>query len=239
MWTICSSLCIVFHRPARSVSIAALSISSSSLPLARLPRIFGNVRLGAAVFVEIAIDPVAERDDAEDLAGLGRFLGIQLFDGAAKLGQVGADAGILVDRLDRAVEEAVRRAGGFGDLLAAHRGQLVDLLAEFRAVGVERGELVDELRDALVELARFLGLERNQPGGFGRRDRLQAPRARSSFSLVLVSVAGSVAMITSFHCHGGAVADGERRQPRRARAFGCIIGAIQHGARDRRMVNAD
>ena len=86
------------------------------------------------------------------LRGLARFLGVERFDGATKLGQVGADAGVLVDRLDRPVEEAVRGAGGLGDLLAAHRGQLIDLLAELGAVGIERGELVHELPDALVEL---------------------------------------------------------------------------------------
>ena len=75
--------------------------------------------------------------------------GIERLDRAAKLGQVGADAGVLVDRLDRPVEEAVGRAGGLGDFLAAHRGQLVDLLAEFGAVAVERGQLVDELGDRL------------------------------------------------------------------------------------------
>ena len=105
--------------------------------------------------------------------GLARLLGIERFDGAAKLGQIGADAGVLVDRLDRPVEEAVRGAGGFGDLLAAHRGQLVDLLAELRAVGIERGELVDELADALVELARLLALERDEAGRLGGSDRLK------------------------------------------------------------------
>ena len=37
--------------------------------------------------------------------------GIEILDGAAQLGEVGADAGVLVDRLDRPVEEAVRMAG--------------------------------------------------------------------------------------------------------------------------------
>ena len=43
-------------------------------------------------------------------------------------------------------------AGRLGDLLAAHRGQLVDLLAEFGRVGVERDQLVDEGVDLLLEL---------------------------------------------------------------------------------------
>ena len=129
--------------------------------------------LRAAIFVEIAVDAVAERDDAQDLAGLGRFLGIERFDRSAKLGEIGADARVLVDRLHRPVEKAVRGAGGLADLFAPHRGQLVDLLAEFGAVGIEARKLIDELCHALVELGRFLGLERDQAGGFRRHDGLQ------------------------------------------------------------------
>ena len=173
MCTICSSLCIVFHRFARSVSIAALSISSSSLPLPRLLEDLRDVRLGAAIFVEIAVDPIAERNDPEELPGLRGFLRVQGFHCPAKLGQVGADAGILVDRLHRPVEEAVRSACSFGNLLAAHGRQLIDLLAEFRAVGVERGKLIDELRYALIEFGSLLGLQRDQTGSLRDRDSLQ------------------------------------------------------------------
>ena len=133
----------------------------------------GDVRLGTAIFVEIAIDLVAERDDPEEPAPLRRVLGIERFHGAAQFGQVGADAAVLVDRLDRPVEEAVRGSGRLGDLLAAHRGQLIDLLAEFRAVAVERGQFLDISADLCVELARLLGLQRHQPGGLTRHDRLQ------------------------------------------------------------------
>ena len=59
----------------------------------------------------------------------------------------------LVDRLDRPVEEAVGMAGRLGDLLAAHRRQLVDLLAEIGRVGVERDQLVEERVDLVLELA--------------------------------------------------------------------------------------
>ncbi len=80
---------------------------------------------------------------------------------------------ILVDRLDRPVEEAVGSARGLGDFLAAHRGQLIDLLAELRAVGVEAGQFINELRDATVELGRFLGLQRDEARRLGRRNRLE------------------------------------------------------------------
>ncbi len=71
--------------------------------------------------------------------------GSKRLHGAAKLGQVGADAAVLVDRLDRTVEKAVRRSGRFGDFLAAHGGQLIDLLAELGTVGIKGGKLVHEL----------------------------------------------------------------------------------------------
>ena len=132
--------------------------------------------LARPVFVEIGVHLVAERDDAEELAGghaLARFLGIELLDRPAQLGQVGADAGVGVDRLDRPVEEAIGGARGLGDFLAAHGGQRIDLLAEFGAVRIERGELVDELLDLLLELADLVALQWHQARGLGRGDRLE------------------------------------------------------------------
>src|SRR6185369_3583108 len=96
-----------------------------------------DVGLRASILVEVSVDSVPEGDDAEELAGLGRPLGIQRFNGPAKLRKVRADPAVLIDRLDRAVEETVRRPGSLSDLLAAHGRQLVDLLAELGAVGVE------------------------------------------------------------------------------------------------------
>ena len=60
-----------------------------------------------------------------------------------------------------------------GDLLAAHIGQLVDLLAEFGAVGVGGDQLVDELVDDRLQLRLHAFLDRHQPGRLGRLDRLQ------------------------------------------------------------------
>ena len=137
-----------------------------------------NVGLGTAISVEIAVDPVAEWDDSEKLARLARALWIERFHRAPELRQVGSDPAVLVDCLHRPVEEAVGRAGRLGHLLAAHRRQLIDLLAELGAVGVEPGELIDELGNALVELGRFLGLERDQARRFGWSDRLRI-RVRS------------------------------------------------------------
>src|SRR5207253_4318898 len=124
-------------------------------------------RLRAAVFVEVAVDPIAEWDDAADLAGLGHFLRIQRLASAAKPGKIGTDPAVLVDCLDRAVEEPVGGARRFRDFLAPHGGQLIDLFAELGAVRIEFSELVDELRNAVVELARLLGLERDESRRFG------------------------------------------------------------------------
>src|SRR6185369_3431354 len=63
--------------------------------------------------------------------------------------------------------------GSLSDLLAAHGRQLVDLLAELGAVGVEPRELIDELADALIELTRLFRLERNQAGSLCRCNRLK------------------------------------------------------------------
>ena len=136
----------------------------------------GDVGLRAAVLVEIMIDALAERNDPQELAGgqrLAVLARVEVLDGAAKLGQIGADASVTIDRLDRPVEEAVGRAGGLCDFLAAHRRQLVDLLAEIGAVAVERSQLVDELGDLLVELAGLLAFQRHQAGGLVDGNRLQ------------------------------------------------------------------
>ena len=126
--------------------------------------------LRAAILVEIAVDRIPERDDPENLAGLRCSLRVQRFHRAAQFRQICADARVLVDRLDRTVEEAVRCARRLGNLLAAHGGELVDLLAEFRAVGVECRQFLDELIDALVELARFFRLQGNEARSLAGRN---------------------------------------------------------------------
>ncbi len=69
-----------------------------------------------------------------------------------------------------------------GDLAPAHIGELIDLLAEFGAVGVNRDEFVDEAADALVELGGLRAVERYQAGrllernGGDRRRRRQLDR---------------------------------------------------------------
>ncbi len=109
--------------------------------------------LRTAVLVEIIVDAPSEGNDPQELAAgqrLAVLLGIERLNRAAKLGKVGAYTGVAVDRLDRPVEEAVGCPSRFGNLLAAHRRQRVDLLAEFGAVAVKRGQLVHELGDFLV-----------------------------------------------------------------------------------------
>ncbi len=136
---------------------------------------------------EIIAQSPAPGDEAEQLARFHAAAGIEILDRAAELGEVRADAGILVDRLHRPVEEAVRRARRLVDFLAAHRGELIDLLAEFGRVRVERDQLGDEGVDLLVELALLLLLEGNEArrllglDGLQRRGRLEGERRRGCF----------------------------------------------------------
>ena len=137
------------------------------------------------IFQEVIAQAAAPGDEAEQFARLGEHAaaaGIEILDGLAERGEIGADAGILVDRLDRPVEEAVGGAGRLGDLLAAHRGELIDLLAEFGRIGVERDQLVDEGVDLRLELGLLLLLQRHEARGLlgldvlERRRRLQGQR---------------------------------------------------------------
>jgi hypothetical protein len=152
----------------------------------------GDVGLRALVFLEIIAELVAPGDDAQDLpraAELALAAGVEVLDGAAKLEQVGADSGVLVDRLDRTVEETVRMAGGLGNLLAAHVGQLVDFLARTPGVGVGRDQLVDELVDDGLEL-RPSPPRRSEPGpAASAGSTVCSASGASSFSLVSVWVA--------------------------------------------------
>ena len=186
-----------------------------------------DVRLRAAIFVEIAIDRFPNGMIPRSLRGLVASLRVERLDRAAKLGQVGADAGVLVDRLDRPVEEAVGRAGGLGDLLAAHGGQLIDLLAEFRAVAVERRQLVDELRDALVELAVSSVFNGTRPGASAGAIGCSASGG-SSLSLVAVLVS-----VRRFGGHRHPLLRLKRQGrvnggPAPRKGLSCIIGITRH-----------
>ena len=84
-----------------------------------------------------------------------------------------------------------------GDLLAAHRGQLIDLLAEIGRVGVERDQLVDEGVDLLLELALLLLLQRHQARrllGLDDLQRLRRLQRQRGFCAVSVAVSVCVAM---------------------------------------------
>ena len=69
MWTICSSLCIVFHRLGALGVDRGIVHQQLVLAVGEAAEDLRNVRLRAAVFVEIAVDAVAERDDAEQSSG--------------------------------------------------------------------------------------------------------------------------------------------------------------------------
>ena len=130
--------------------------------------------LRGLIALEIALEPAAQRNEAEQLAAGGLRPGlarIELLDRAAQFSEVGADARILVHRPHRPIEETVGEPGRRGDFLAPHRGQLVDPLAEFGAVGVLRHQIGDEGIDLLLKLALVLRGNRHQPDRLRRRDR--------------------------------------------------------------------
>ena len=200
-----------------------------------------NVGLRAAILVEVIVDASPEGNDPQELAareGLAVLLRIQLFDRTAEFRQIGADAGIAVDRLDGSVEEAVRCPGRLGNLLAAHRSQLIDLLAEFRAVGIERRELVDEFGDLLVEFADFLILEGNEARRFLHRDRLQRfgrlqldlGRGGGRRSRIRLGFAGHVQSFSS------RLRRGWNARPSRARAYTFIIGVRREASSGTRRI---
>ena len=132
-----------------------------------------DMRLRALIAAEIIGQLVAEGDDAEEFARPGQLAPatrIEILDHATQFGEVGTDAFILVHRPQGAVEEAVGMTRCRHDFLAAHIGQLVDLLAEFGRIGILREQVLDETVDFLLKLALHLFANRNESGSLFRRD---------------------------------------------------------------------
>ena len=131
-----------------------------------------DVPLRGLIAVEIAFQPVAEWNDAEQFspAQLALAAGIEFLDRAAQFGKIGADAAVLVHRSNRSVEEAVRHAGRRRDLLAAHVGELVDLLAEFRRIGVDGHQFGDEAIHLVIQLRSLFLRQRNEARSLFRSD---------------------------------------------------------------------
>src|SRR5690606_11355064 len=90
---------------------------------------------------------------------------VEPLDRGAQFDQMLAEVGVAVHRADRAVEEAVRMARRLQHLLAAHVGDLVDLLPESGRIDVLRDKVVDEAVDALAELRFLLGRQRDEARG--------------------------------------------------------------------------
>ena len=117
------------------------------------------MRLRALVAAEVIGQLVAEGNDAEDLARprqLAALARIEVLDHAAQFGKIGADAFVLVHRAHRAVEETVGHVRRSHDFLAAHIGQLVDLLAEFGRIRILGDQIGDEAVDLGLQLAFHL-----------------------------------------------------------------------------------
>ena len=117
------------------------------------------------------VDLAAEGDDPEQLLGFRQCAAlarIELLDGAAQFAQVLADAAVLIHRLDRAIEEAVRLACGVADLLLPHRRDRIDPAAEFGRVHVLRDQISDEAVDARGEFRFLAVVDGHQPRRLGR-----------------------------------------------------------------------
>ncbi len=85
-----------------------------------------------------------------------------------------------------------------GDLLAAHIGDLIDLLAKFGRIGIERGELAHEDVDPLVELALLALVDRHEAGGLlGRHHGHRIGRRQVEFDVGLGFGGAVVAIIVS------------------------------------------
>ncbi len=132
-----------------------------------------DMRLRALVAAEVIGQLVAERNDAEDFARAGQLAAlarIEIFDDPAQFGQICADAFVLVHGPHRAIQETVGHAGRGHDFLAAHIGQLVDLLAELRRIRILRNQVFDKPVDLGFQLALHLVRNRHQPGSLLRLD---------------------------------------------------------------------
>ena len=95
---------------------------------------------------------------------------IEFLNRAAERRKVGPNARVLVHRANRPIEKAVGHARGSGNFLSAHVGQLIDLLAEFRALRIDRDKIRDESIDLGFELAAVFLRDRNQSRGLRRRN---------------------------------------------------------------------
>jgi len=71
---------------------------------------------------------------------------------------------------------------GFGDLTAAHVGDLIDAAAELRRILILRDEIGDELVDPLFQLGFLLGADRNEARSlFGLHHRYRIGRGQLEF----------------------------------------------------------
>ena len=132
-----------------------------------------DMRLRTLVAVEIIAKFVAEWDDAKQLLlghQIALFGRVQIFNNAAQFGEICADAGTFIHAANGLIKEAVRLRRCFHNFLAAHVGQLVHALPEFRAVHILRDQVSDIGFNALRKLALLFIRHRNQAHRLLRRD---------------------------------------------------------------------
>src|SRR3990167_786998 len=136
--------------------------------------------LGGSIAVKIALQLVAERNDAEQLAPAHLALAarIEILNRLAQFEQVGSHAIVLIHRAHRAIEKAVGHGRCSADLFLAHAGDLIDLFAKGRGIGVLGHQIGDKGIDFLVQLRTVLVAHRDQPRGLFERDRRDGIRRR-------------------------------------------------------------
>ena len=137
------------------------------------------------VLAEVVDDLVAEREEAEQLAGAGGLARVEVLDRAAQLEQGGADLGALGDaalleRLDRGVCSSRLEVSAALRMSASPMLRtLAGLRGELRRPGLRVGQRVQEPVDLGVQRRHLrgvdLGRDRRRLGGGDRR----AARARS------------------------------------------------------------
>ena len=165
------------HRvPQLGALVLDADIVLQQLILAALQRAQDGVDVGLRALVTVEVRPqlvAAHRDEAKQLLAAGQlagFAGIKILDDLAQLHQIGTDAGFLVQRARRPIEEAVGLGGGPRNFGRTQVGERIDLLAEFRAGGIGGDQLIDEAFHLGFQLGLFLILQRHQAGGFRRRN---------------------------------------------------------------------
>ena len=140
-----------------------------------------ELMLAGAVLVEIATQPVAgpERQQAEQLARAEQVAlprGVELLDLVTEVDERPADRrglgeAAVLHRRERLLEEPVRDGRGSADVLVTELPDVLDLVTEFGAVWIERGDGIEIARHHRIEPGAVGRVDRHRVAGGRGRDR--------------------------------------------------------------------